>query len=229
MLARALKYFGGGIILTLVVIGCSSSSYNSRYSKPASKETAETQKTTRFSSENDKELLNEEKRTKYANPQQSEFDKPPVDDFKIDKKEFVKKYKYLEQLGDALTPREKLLFEIVKYLDTPYQYGGNSLNGIDCSAFTQNVYAKSLGVKLPRTAREQFHTGESVSRAQLKFGDLVFFNTTTRSYPGHVGIYLGNDLFAHASLSHGVTISSLVSKYYAERFVGGRRIVEKFK
>lgn len=226
MLARALKYFGGGIIIALIAVGCSSSSYNTRYNKPKKKEKSSEQ-TVRFSSANDKQLIEKEKKhSVYANPQKSEFDEPPVEDYKIDKKEFVKKYKYLEKLGGALTPREKLLFEIVKYLDTPYQYGGNSLSGIDCSAFTQNVFSQALGIKLPRTAREQFREGTSVERANLRFGDLIFFNTTTRSYPGHVGIYLGNDLFAHASQSHGVIISSLNSDYYKRRFIEGKRITD---
>ncbi len=223
MLARALKYFGGGIIIVVLSTGCSSSSYYNRYDKPVEKDVPQT-KTARFSSENDKELLKKKKGVVYSDPQKSEFDEPPVEDYKIDTKEFVKKYKYLEQLGGALTPREKLLFEIVKYLDTPYQYGGNSLSGIDCSAFTQNVFSNALGVKLPRTAREQFSEGKEVSRSEFKFGDLIFFNTTSRSFPGHVGIYLGNDLFAHASSTNGVIISSLNSKYYAKRLVGGRRV-----
>ncbi|MDZ7766840.1 MAG: NlpC/P60 family protein [Melioribacteraceae bacterium] len=100
-----------------------------------------------------------------------------------------------------------------------------SENGIDCSAFTQQVFSNSVGVDLPRTAREQFNIGESVGRKNdLKFGDLLFFNTTTRSYPGHVGIYIGEDLFAHASRSLGVTVSSLKSTYYDNRFIGARRI-----
>ena len=223
MLARALKYFGGGIILAFLIAGCSSSSFNSRYDKHPKKETDKGKKI-RFTSEND-ENPKKDSSVKYSNPQNKEFDQPPVEDYKIDKKAFVEKYKYLEQLSGALTPREKLLFEIIKYLDTPYQYGGNSMTGIDCSAFTQNVFSKALGISLPRTASEQFREGVAVNRSELKFGDLIFFDTTSRSFPGHVGIYLGNDLFAHASQSRGVIISSLNSEYYKTRFVGGRRVL----
>jgi cell wall-associated NlpC family hydrolase len=224
MLARAVKYLCGGMLLAITLAACSSSSFSGRYNKSKPKVTPPS-KTVRFTSETDS-IPEKEKTVKYSDPQSGEFDQQPVEDFKIDKKEFVKKYKYLGQLGAALTPREKLLFEIVKYLDTPYQYGGNSLHGIDCSAFTQNVFEHALGLNLPRTAREQFGEGEKVSRNELEFGDLIFFNTTTRSYPGHVGIYLGNDLFAHASQSQGVIVSSLNSKYYAERFIEGRKIFD---
>ena len=120
--------------------------------------------------------------------------------------------------------REKMLMEIIKYLDTPYKYGGTDKNGIDCSAFTQLLYKDILSVQLQRSARLQFSEGEEVSRSNLKFGDLVFFNTRQRVKPGHVGIYIGDNLFAHASSSKGVTISSLDLSYYSSRFMGARRI-----
>lgn len=117
-----------------------------------------------------------------------------------------------------------MLFEIISYLDTPYKYGGETRKGIDCSAFTQKVFSKSSNIELPRTARQQFKEGEDISKNELSFGDLVFFNTRKGVYPGHVGIYIGEDLFAHASRSKGVTISSLENSYYKARYVGGRRI-----
>ena len=123
------------------------------------------------------------------------------------------------------TSREKMLMEIIKYLDTPYKYGGNSKDGIDCSAFTQNLYRDVLATDLMRSARLQFSQGKSVSSKQdLQFGDLVFFNTRQRVKPGHVGIYIDDNLFAHASTSKGVTISSMDLDYYSQRFMGGRRI-----
>jgi len=123
------------------------------------------------------------------------------------------------------TPRERMLMEIIKYLDTPYKYGGNSKDGIDCSAFTQNLYRDILSINLLRSARLQFTQGQSVSNKQdLQFGDLVFFNTRQRVRPGHVGIYIGDKLFAHASTAKGVTISSMDLDYYSQRFMGGRRI-----
>lgn len=119
----------------------------------------------------------------------------------------------------------KMMREISKMMGVSYRLGGTDDGGIDCSAYTMNVYRNAIGKQLPRSSAEQSKTGTPVEYADLKFGDLVFFNTTGE--PGsHVGIYLGDDLFAHASVSLGVTISSLESFYYKKRFEGGRRIVE---
>jgi cell wall-associated NlpC family hydrolase len=125
---------------------------------------------------------------------------------------------------DYTTLREKMLMEIIKYLGTPYKYGGNTVDGIDCSAFTQNIYKSVLGIELERSARLQFNQGAEISEMnELKFGDLVFFNTRKRVKPGHVGIFIGENLFAHASSKKGVTISSLDHSYYSKRYMGARR------
>ncbi len=87
------------------------------------------------------------------------------------------------------------------------------------------VYKNSIGKLLPRSSAEQYKIGIPVQTEDLKFGDLVFFNTTGET-ASHVGIYLGDDLFAHASVSLGVTISSLESYYFKQRYNGARRIVE---
>ena len=126
---------------------------------------------------------------------------------------------------DSNRKKEKFLNEIISYLNTPYRYGGESRSGIDCSAFTQKVYSNSLSVTLPRTAREQYRTW-SIFKDQdnLRFGDLIYFDTSSRYFPGHVGIYLDDNLFAHASSSKGVIVSSLNNSYYASRFVGANRV-----
>jgi len=127
--------------------------------------------------------------------------------------------------SDNSTTKEKVLMEIIKYLDTPYRYGGNSKDGIDCSAFTQTIYKNTLTFNLERSARLQYKQGIEISdKEDLKFGDLVFFNTRRNVRPGHVGIFIGEDLFAHASSKKGVTISSLDHSYYKKRFMGGRRM-----
>jgi cell wall-associated NlpC family hydrolase len=95
---------------------------------------------------------------------------------------------------------------------------------MDCSAFTSAVYRAALHIPLLRSTVDQYKEGTDVPRDRLRFGDLVFFNTTGES-PSHVGIYIEDDLFAHASVSYGVTISSMESAYYADRFVGARRIL----
>lgn len=131
--------------------------------------------------------------------------------------------------ADRATQREKFIMTIIKYLDTPYQYGGNSIKGIDCSAFTLNVFSESMGTRLLRSAREQFTQGQVItSREDLGFGDLVFFNTRRGAYPGHVGIYLYGDYFVHASTKKGVIVSSLVENYYNSRYIGARRISEVY-
>ena len=127
------------------------------------------------------------------------------------------------------TVKEKMLMEIIKYLNTPYKFGGNSLNGIDCSAFTQSIYRDCVSISLLRTAQDQYYEGTPVRDiSDLKFGDLVFFDTRRNIKPGHVGIYLGDNLFAHASSKQGVTVSKLTSDYYSRRFMGGRRIEELY-
>ena len=127
-----------------------------------------------------------------------------------------------------LTPaginRDKVLLDLVGYIGVPYEYGGTTKEGIDCSGFTQRVFLNALRLKLPRSTAEQFRTGRPVPADSLMFGDLVFFNTTGVT-PSHVGIYIEDDVFAHASVINGVTFSSLEAEYYRERLVGARRMV----
>lgn len=104
-----------------------------------------------------------------------------------------------------------------------YRYGGHTKKGIDCSALTGALLLAVYGFKMPRTAREQYDATEHLQRDELKEGDLVFFNT--RGGVSHVGIYLKNNYFFHASL-HGVTISSLEDPYYSRKFICGGRVQE---
>lgn len=111
---------------------------------------------------------------------------------------------------------------IVSWVGTRYLFGGMGRNGIDCSAYTGTLY-RSINFKLPRTAAAQWEVGSSIDREQLQFGDLVFFNTRSAVYVSHVGMYLGNGYFTHASSRNGVTISSLDSDYYSTHMIGARR------
>lgn len=154
------------------------------------------------------------------------------DDRKVDVQGLKKKYSQRRKPTGTyanLTPvglnRDRVLLDVVSFLGTPYHYGGLSREGIDCSGLTLRVYEQAVKKQLPRSAREQFEIGRAVGMDELAFGDLVFFNTTGYS-PSHVGIYIENDLFVHASVLSGVTISSLESTYYQTRFVGARRVVE---
>ncbi len=121
--------------------------------------------------------------------------------------------------------RERLVLFAKKMLNIPYRFGGNTLVGIDCSAYVKKVYSL-VGVSLPRSAREQFAEGKPVDNGELSMGDLVFFKTYA-AFPSHVGIYLGNNLFIHASSrSKKVTIDSLDTPYYFKRFIGAKRLIE---
>ena len=103
----------------------------------------------------------------------------------------------------------------------PYVYGGTSTKGFDCSGYTQYVF-KGSGSSLPRTSYEQYKSGASVTRENLEMGDLVFF-TTYSAGASHVGIYIGGGSFIHASNS-GVRKTTLSDSYYADRYVGARRV-----
>jgi len=105
---------------------------------------------------------------------------------------------------------------------TRYRAGGTSRAGVDCSGFTSVTFRDVYGVKLPRTAREQAMQGIPVGRDNLLPGDLVFFK---RGRGGdHVGIYLGNGNFMHASTHQGVTISSINDVYWHDKFWKGSRL-----
>ncbi len=155
--------------------------------------------------------------------------KPDKEEIKFSKnvpeeiKEFKKEIE-IEQEGE-LTLKEKVVVLAKKLLNIPYRFGGNTLFGLDCSAFVQMVYG-FIGIDLPRSAREQFNEGNPVKKEELSIGDLVFFRTYA-PFPSHVGIYLGNNLFIHASSQKKkVTIDSLQTPYYFKRFIGAKRLLD---
>ena len=127
------------------------------------------------------------------------------------------------------TPAEEVrnikMFEFIDdWYGTPYRLGGTTKKGIDCSAFSQFLFSAVYGLSIPRTAREQYSLTNRISRTKLKEGDLIFFNT--RGNISHVGIYLQNNKFVHASTSGGVMISDIFDEYWASKFVGVGRLKE---
>jgi lipoprotein Spr len=132
--------------------------------------------------------------------------------------------KYAELLNTEAEQIEttELLKSVDDWYGTRYRMGGTTKSGVDCSALVQSVYLAAFGLSVPRTAFEQYKAAQRISATDMKEGDLVFFNTT--GGVSHVGIYLRNNKFIHASSSRGVCVSDLFDPYYLRRFLGVGRI-----
>lgn len=114
--------------------------------------------------------------------------------------------------------------EVGEWFGTPYQMGGTDKSGVDCSAFMMTLYRELFNVDLPRTTSEQATVGDEVAQEELQPGDLIFFRPRRGR---HVGIYLSNGEFAHASASQGVMISKLDQPYWERAYWTARRIFEE--
>lgn len=136
------------------------------------------------------------------------------------------KYAILMDMEVESLPSSELLEAVDEWYGVRYRVGGNTQKGVDCSGFTVAVYAAAYGLTIPRVSREQHRTSRKISTTELQEGDLVFFNTNGRGV-SHVGIYLGNNKFIHASVSRGVMVNDLFESYYLKRFVGAGRIDDK--
>ncbi len=132
-------------------------------------------------------------------------------------------FKYAIILGKAVETinNARLINFMEEWYGTPYQFGGDTKKGIDCSAFTCLLMDTVYGVTLPRTAKSQYNSNTKIKKDDLKEGDLVFFNTTGGI--SHVGVYLANNKFIHAAASGGVMISDLDDAYFKKRYVGAAR------
>lgn len=116
-----------------------------------------------------------------------------------------------------------LIAYLVEWLGVPYHYGGDSKSGTDCSGFTKNVYKDVYGKALSRSSNDQYQQCKEISASKLKEGDLVFFKINTKKV-GHVGLYLYNNYFIHASTKRGVMISNLDETYYKKYFFAAGRL-----
>lgn len=129
---------------------------------------------------------------------------------------------YMDVPVELLTNTALLSF-LDEWYGVRYRYGGSTKKGIDCSAFSMEMMNTVFGVQLPRTAKEQYLACTPLTKEELREGDLVFFNTTGGI--SHVGIFLMNNKFVHASTSSGVMISDLDETYFSKRFLGGGRLI----
>ena len=119
-----------------------------------------------------------------------------------------------------------LLQKIDEWWGTPYALGGSSKRGVDCSYFTLDVMNAIYNTNLKRTAAEQYTQSEKIDWSDLKEGDLIFFKTDGSRSISHVGIYMTNNKFAHASTSQGVTISDLSEPYWQKRLYSLGRVLK---
>ena len=122
------------------------------------------------------------------------------------------------------TSNLNLYYLMYNWVGTPYQFGGSTKNGIDCSGFTKMLVAEIYKINLTRDSRSMFKQCNPVAKSALKEGDLVFFNIA-RGQISHVGVYLGNNKFIHSSTQKGVIMSDLREGYYKRYFYKGGRLI----
>lgn len=127
-----------------------------------------------------------------------------------------------------LSDRARSVIEYAQtWLGTPYRYGGESRKGVDCSALVMSVYRDALGVKIPRTTVQQRKFTADVRRGDLRPGDLIFFSSDkNRNGISHVGMFIGNDRFIHASSSRGVVVSKLSERYFVNHYHSSGRVTD---
>lgn len=132
------------------------------------------------------------------------------------------KYAQLLNVDVELITNKTLFTEIEKWWGTRYRYGGATEQGIDCSAYTSTLIHQVYDLVIARTSHDQYDECIKLDKEDIQQGDLVFFKT--RRGISHVGLYLGNGYFTHASTSIGVTISNLSETYWSHKYIGCGRI-----
>jgi len=119
--------------------------------------------------------------------------------------------------------KSRIMDQYAGWKGVRYRLGGDSKRGIDCSGFVQLTFREQFGLDLPRSSYEQEDLGKKIQRNKLRAGDLVLFGAGSTGR--HVGIYLGNDQFVHASTTNGVMISSMNETYWTKRYREARRVL----
>lgn len=139
----------------------------------------------------------------------------------------IKSDNIVQNTSDAKQAKiNKVISVATAQLGKPYRWGSTGPSSFDCSGFTSYVYKNSIGKTIPRTSRGQASTGKTVSKSELMPGDLLFFNTFG-SGVSHVGMYVGDSKFIHASTNkYGVKYDSINSSYYSSKLVVAKRIIE---
>jgi lipoprotein Spr len=138
-------------------------------------------------------------------------------------RDFYREYSKKMNVSFNGTEEKKLIQASAGWLGVPYRYGGQNRSGIDCSALVRNVYKEAYGITLPRTASQIAKQAKRVKKRKLVCGDLVFF-TIAEKKVSHMGMYLGDNKFLHASTSKGVDIADLNDRYWVKHFSGAGRV-----
>lgn len=128
-----------------------------------------------------------------------------------------------EEMVHNVDVKSRIMSQYASWKGVRYRMGGDTRRGIDCSAFVQRTFREQFGLDLPRSTADQKDSGRYISRNKLRPGDLVLFRAGSTGR--HVGIYLGNNDFVHASTSSGVMISNLNDSYWKNRYREARRIL----
>ncbi len=120
--------------------------------------------------------------------------------------------------------REKLIVEIKKFYGAPYRWGGSTPEGTDCSGMVQTIFKNAASINLPHNADLIFKGTKKIPTRDLMLGDLVFFSMDGSARATHMGVYIKNGYFIHASSSKGVILSKLGDRYYKRQFIGATRV-----
>lgn len=136
--------------------------------------------------------------------------------------QFVKRTGFAIDLSDTRLVREKIMAQYIHWKGVPYQFGGQSKRGVDCSGLVQTTFYSHFGYRIPRTTSQQINMGQAVVKHALTPGDVVFFRIGRATL--HNGIYYGDGQFLHASSSRGVTFSTLTNPYWRKHYLTARRV-----